>query len=763
MLEAMVPSPASPARLLATIAPLADGNPFLVEELVYTLAADGAPPSLVIPHTVRDAVEQRVGRLGAEARQVLTLAAVAGRRFDFGLLLRLTGHDELNLLRNIKALVDAHLVAEQSADQFAFRHALTREAIYAGLLTRERLRLHRELGEALEQVYAHALDSHLADLAYHFFAAGVWESALAYARRASAQARATYALRPAVEQFTRAIEASRQLALPPAPDLYVGRGGCYALLGEFSLALADYEQALAAARAAGDQRALWQALTDLGLLWAGRDYEPAGAHFVEALSVAQGLGDPALQAHSLNRIGNWLVNTNHAEAAIAAHHEALAIFEAQQDAVGLAATHDLLGLAYGFHGQLAQAVEQYDASVTLLRAQDDPPRLAASLSTRALWASPSNAETTAGVGWSFEMCVRDAEEAIGLARQIGAATVEAYTELAAGKLCVAFGVFGAAHAHALRALRIAGEIEHQQWMAAAQYLLGKLSLALCSPQPAIQSLGSALDLARTLGSHWWIGNSSAYLALAWLLDGQPVQAVATLEAVFPCEQAPRNVAERRLAWAWAELALAQGEPQLALLRCDRLLTALPGGAGNSPIPALMLLRGSALVAAGRLDEAAQSLEAARLGASAQGSRPLLWRIQRELAWLHRRRGQPAACEQELAAARATVAALAASLDDASLREPFERAALASMSNEAPGRARRARPALPGGLSAREHEVAGYVARGLSNRQIAEALIVGERTVETHVSNILGKLGFNSRAQIAAWAVEQRLAAGQDDG
>ena len=47
--------------------------------------------------------------------------------------------------------------------------------------------------------------------------------------------------------------------------------------------------------------------------------------------------------------------------------------------------------------------------------------------------------------------------------------------------------------------------------------------------------------------------------------------------------------------------------------------------------------------------------------------------------------------------------------------------------------------------------AGHVAGGLSNREIAERLVLSERTVETHVQHILTKLGFRSRTQIAAWA------------
>jgi DNA-binding CsgD family transcriptional regulator/tetratricopeptide (TPR) repeat protein len=57
------------------------------------------------------------------------------------------------------------------------------------------------------------------------------------------------------------------------------------------------------------------------------------------------------------------------------------------------------------------------------------------------------------------------------------------------------------------------------------------------------------------------------------------------------------------------------------------------------------------------------------------------------------------------------------------------------------------------LSPREREVAVLVARGLSNPRIAAELIIGERTVQTHVGNILGKLGLSSRVQVAAWVAE----------
>jgi predicted ATPase/class 3 adenylate cyclase/DNA-binding CsgD family transcriptional regulator len=62
----------------------------------------------------------------------------------------------------------------------------------------------------------------------------------------------------------------------------------------------------------------------------------------------------------------------------------------------------------------------------------------------------------------------------------------------------------------------------------------------------------------------------------------------------------------------------------------------------------------------------------------------------------------------------------------------------------------------GGLTEREREIAMHIAQGESNREIAEALVVTERTVESHVTNILNKLGFTSRAQIRKWALEKGM-------
>jgi DNA-binding NarL/FixJ family response regulator len=83
------------------------------------------------------------------------------------------------------------------------------------------------------------------------------------------------------------------------------------------------------------------------------------------------------------------------------------------------------------------------------------------------------------------------------------------------------------------------------------------------------------------------------------------------------------------------------------------------------------------------------------------------------------------------------------------------AALAGEEAAPPGRVPTGGPEQ---LTAREAEVAGLVARGLSNRQIAAKLSISERTVSTHLTNIMGKLGVTGRVQVATWAVAQGLGA-----
>jgi DNA-binding NarL/FixJ family response regulator len=100
--------------------------------------------------------------------------------------------------------------------------------------------------------------------------------------------------------------------------------------------------------------------------------------------------------------------------------------------------------------------------------------------------------------------------------------------------------------------------------------------------------------------------------------------------------------------------------------------------------------------------------------------------------------------------------LANNIPDVALRDNFSKQALATMPATPALTPRQIAKKEFGGLTAREREIAALIAHGKSNREIANKLVIGEKTAERHVANILSKLGFNSRTQIAVWAAEKGL-------
>jgi DNA-binding CsgD family transcriptional regulator len=765
-----------PDQLREMLSNLTDGNPFFIEELLKSLLTSGritftdsggvrllpsaAPlgPSS-IPRSVQDAVSERTRRLSQEARQLLMLAAVAGRRFDVSVLQRLLRCNAAQLVRLLQEAVAAQLVVEESADRFSFRHALTRQAIYAGLLARERRALHRRVASAIEQLFASptALDTHLADLAYHCFQGERWGKAQEYGQRAGEQALALFTPRAAVEHLTRAVEAASHFSAPPPSSLYRTRGQAYELLVEFERARADYEQVLALAQEAQETFLEWQGLSDLGFLWASRDYRQAGQWLHRALDLAQVLADPRLQANSLNRLGIWLVNTGQVAEGILAHQQALKLFEAQQDTRGMAETFDLLGTANSLSGDLITAVKLSGRAIELFRAAEDISSLATSLSMRAGY---SLSETTFSPLRTRNECVQEAAEALVLSRQAASPGAEAFAELILGYVLAPFGEFGSALAHAQEACRIATEIGHRQWTAGAYCVLGVTYLLQLEPTFARDALETGLALTRELGSTWWITQTTIPLARAYLLKNELERAEAALAAVLPRKERPRDLAERSMRLAWGELTLAQGQPEIALQIAQELWQTVPGAIhlpGGQPIPQLLKLQGEALIALGRAEEAIPILEEAKRGTVERYERARLWYLHGLLGRAYRLAGQEKLARQELLAARTIIASLAATIDEPALREQFTQAALATFwPGEKPRPDHLLEAAQYNGLTVREREVAALMAQGQTNGEIARALAVTKRTVETHIGNILNKLGFSSRAQVIVWAIERGL-------
>ena len=253
-----------------------EGNPFFVEEILRALVEKGeleyregawhrtkSVADLAIPASVRDAVQQRLLGLEPRARKAMQVAAVIGQRFDFEVLGVVSGLDEAALLDAIKAAIDAQLVREETDvdgnESYAFRHALSREAVLTELLQRERRLLHRGVGEAIERLTGPASEGRAEELAYHFDEARDTARAYRYHGLAAERSLRMAAPRAAIRHLERAIEL--------APDDEPGLVTLLLRLGDVALTVADtplalraVEQARALAEERGDQLAAGEAI-----------------------------------------------------------------------------------------------------------------------------------------------------------------------------------------------------------------------------------------------------------------------------------------------------------------------------------------------------------------------------------------------------------------------------------------------------------------------------------------------------------------------
>jgi len=321
---------------------------------------------------------------------------------------------------------------------------------------------------------------------------------------------------------------------------------------------------------------------------------------------------------------------------------------------------------------------------------------------------------------------------------------------------------------AREALELAEQIGHLQWTAAARCLLGNTLLGLRAPELAREQLDAAYEIAHALGSRVWIRWIAAPLAIARMHTDDLAGAEALLDdaecttegaAPAPVESATLTLGERQLWLARAELALATQRPERALEIADARLATERAANPNSVlgVPRLTLVRAEALFALERFDEAIGALETAREEATRQSARPLLWRIEAVDGHVHRARRERLEARQSFDRASAIADELAQKIHDDPLRAEFlDGVAQVIPSAPAPSAAQIAK-AEADGLTRRERDVARLVALGKSNKVIAHDLGIGERTVEGYVASALAKLGFDSRARLAAWAVTKGLA------
>ena len=367
MLRALLRVAHLPDGLGALLHERTGGNPFFLEELCQTLIEEGilrvegdtvavtrALEELHVPDTVQAVIRARLDRLHRDTREVLRLASVVGREFTRRILEH-TLSDDGRLPNALEALKAAGLVQQMRVvpdAAYRFKHVLTQEVAYDGLLEHRRRELHGRVGAAIESIHGDRLEEHLGPLAHHFSRAEMWEKAVSYGVQAADRAGVLAQFAEALSTLERARAWLAKLPDGPArrdtladillrqerlcetlglrerqqriidelvtlletvgdrarrAEVYVRQGDLFTLLRQFDLADAALERSLRLRRELGDAVGVRNTLRSLGLLrWhQGRDRE-ALEPVEEALAIDRSLGDLVATVGDLSNLGHVL-------------------------------------------------------------------------------------------------------------------------------------------------------------------------------------------------------------------------------------------------------------------------------------------------------------------------------------------------------------------------------------------------------------------------------------------------------------------------
>jgi class 3 adenylate cyclase/tetratricopeptide (TPR) repeat protein len=678
-------SPAS-SRLRTLLAQRADGNPFFTEQILYYLLEQellqlsddeydiGNISHSLLPTDVRAVLVARLDRLSRGVKEVVHVASILGREFEVSLLSQMLSN-ESNLIDKLSAAEQGAIWSPLSENRYIFKHALMQDAAYHMQLQTKRQELHASAVNALEKQYSQDLSSHYSSLAYHSEMAGDHDRAFPYFGLAAERAEQIYANDEAINYYSRAIELSELVSADAVSEtnLHRGRGRAFETKGDFDQARSDFETSFHVAHNADQSQMEWRAIIDLGKLWASRDYQKTRDYFEDALELARQKDNPAILGGSLNWMGNWTANNEQPLQAVVYHQEALQIFEQLGNTRDIANTLDLLGIAHLLAGDYSASVKYYDQAIPIFRELDDRPRLISSLIGRGVIVS---------LGILLAMvppdpapdAQQDFIEARQIAREIGSSPDEAWASWAQGLLYTLGGNFGGALEVARDGAKIASEIGHREWLVGNLFASGVLYCELLAPDKALLELQRALELAVELRSQYWITHVTGAQATAYLILGDLSKAQSSLDTVIT-SQTPMDTKGRRYCWARrAELALTADDRNTALSITERLIASAAGMAPERVITFLWLLKGKALAAMDRMEDAETLLHSAAANAQKTKERFLLWRIHASLGRLYKYMDHGDVAQDEISAARSLIEEMASTIPDEELKQNFRQRA-----------------------------------------------------------------------------------------
>jgi DNA-binding CsgD family transcriptional regulator len=719
-----------------------EGNPFFAEELLAVAEEGGVPP------TLRDILGARLAALPEQAKEVLRIAAAAGRRVDHRLLEQVADLEEAELESGLRAAVENEaLVPDVDGFGYRFRHALLQEAVHEQLLPGERTRLHSAFAEALRRepaLAAGGVDGVHAELAHHALAAHDIDTAFTSLVQAGHRARGIFAYAEAQQHHESAAELRDRVSetvrrgAPPAWELLRSAANSARYAADLRASMAHLRRAISLLDEGTDPLAvgaLWGDLSEslwvsgagdlaleasdhsVRLLPEGPSRERAEAlgwrcrllmllgRFADALApgreavdVAREVDAPVELCRALNALGTSLAMLDEADEGLALLHEATDV------GIAAGAAPEVVRCYVNLTSTLTTPMDRLDEAEEAARAG-----LAYAARVRAVaapvdWMRLELAAVLLRLGrW------RESEDTIAQLRfATGGGTLGQYFHTSLAVRRVLEGRYDEAIEHLREAEAMTPDIKDPQ--AVTPMLEVRLRLQLAGRG----------DDARALPA----GFTPATL--------DPV-----MMSVFPF-------------LARVEAESADDEKPDATRRVESLLEAMAEASRRVPA-------GRYLAAC--FDYWTRLIEA-ELSRLRGATDTMCW--ERALAGMRQRRH----AELEMYAQFRLAEALVGSGEDkrasTELAEAYARArelGAAPLAEQMETLARRARLRLIGmattpsadGLTGREREVLALVAEGRTNRQIGEALFISDKTASVHISNILAKLGVANRTEAAAVA------------
>ncbi|MDP1818850.1 MAG: AAA family ATPase [Acidimicrobiales bacterium] len=718
-----------------------EGNPLYVGEVVRMLAGSGTPPDggLEMPADLREIILRRIAHLSTTARDTLERAAILGREFDLDLLAELGGHAPAPGLDEASRMAVVTDVPGR-AERMRFSHAMVREALYRDISPSRRRQLHGIAADALEAAHG-GVGNRASELAHHLSAA-VPEVTAVRAATAAMNAGRSAVARLAFEEGVRLLRVADRLLERDATALdralaLLALGDAQMRAGDADSSRATFVTAASLARTAGDGPAIGEAALGYGgrFVWmrAGLDTRlvPLLTEALEAIPPT----DSVLRARLLARLAGARRDEPDPRERAAIAQQAVDVARRLDEPTTLIWALSARFTAIFGPDSVDEMVELADEIEALAAVSGEEERIGDAcwmvflVSTMVGDLRRARAQVPA--------YARLADDLRQPSQRWYAGVMQSIVLILDGRL---------AEAEELMDQTVQLGAGAQPWDASASH---RFSLSMIRWEQGRLAEMEPL-LRRSATEHPGYPMFGCLLALVEAQGGRLEVALERVDALGPAGGTPLP---RDAAWVFGMTLLAE----VVWLardadRADALYEALLPhrrlvGTASGEVVSGSVERPLGLLAAvlGRPADAAQHLTDALERHRSMGAPQWIAHSQHDLAALLLDRGGPG----DAAAAIDLLEPCIPLAERLGLTEVARRAR--SLLELAEGhRARRTSSAH--GLTPRETEVVGLVAQGQSNRDIAGVLVVSERTVESHVQNILTKLGFTSRTQIATWAL-----------